>query len=128
MKSGIANIDIMPMACVGLLLVIMMITIAPMVMSHTRTKVNVPMAHTAERKTEDDISIALTREEKLYLQDKPIEKEELGEEIEILLSEDPYRLVVVRADKEVLYDDVLDLLTIAKEAGAKRVACATKKR
>ncbi len=128
MRRGVANIDILPMACVGLLLVIMMINIAPMVMSHTRVPVTVPTANTAERKTEDDISIALTCDGKLYLQDEPVEREELSEEMEILLSEDPYRLVVVRADKEVLYDDVLELLAIAKEAGAKRLACATKKR
>jgi biopolymer transport protein ExbD len=35
---------------------------------------------------------------------------------------------VVRADKDVAYEEVLELLSIAKRAGAKRIACATKKK
>ncbi len=128
LRRGVANIEILPMACVGLLLVIMMIMVAPMVMSHTRVAVDVPPAHTAERKVEDDIAVALTKEGNLFLQDTPIKKEEIFQKIEALVQKDPYRLVVVRADKEVPYEEVLGLLSLAKEAGAKRIACATKKR
>ncbi|MEO0099415.1 MAG: biopolymer transporter ExbD [candidate division WOR-3 bacterium] len=127
-RKGVANIDILPMACIGLLLVVMMIMVAPMVMSHTRIPVNVPSAHTAERKVEDDIAIALTQDGKLFFQDVPITKEAMKEEIRKIIERDPYRLVVVRADKEVLYEDVLELLSLAKGAGAKRIACATKKK
>jgi len=127
-RRGVANIDVLPMACVGLLLVIMMIMTAPMVMSHTRTPVLVPSAHTGERKVEDDIAIAFTLDGRLFLQDQPIKKEDLAEEIQKILARDPYRLVVVRADKDVAYEEVLELLSIAKRAGAKRIACATKKK
>ncbi|MEO0101158.1 MAG: biopolymer transporter ExbD, partial [candidate division WOR-3 bacterium] len=116
-RKGVANIDILPMACIGLLLVVMMIMVAPMVMSHTRIPVNVPSAHTAERKVEDDIAIALTQDGKLFFQDVPITKEAMKEEIRKIIERDPYRLVVVRADKEVLYEDVLELLSLAKGAG-----------
>ncbi|MEO0102477.1 MAG: biopolymer transporter ExbD [candidate division WOR-3 bacterium] len=127
-RKGVANIDILPMACIGLLLVVMMIMVAPMVMSHTRVPVVVPSAHTAERKVEDDVAIALTQDGRLFLQDVPIDKKAIGEAIAKIISQDPYRLVVVRADKEVFYDDVLEILSLAKQAGAKRIACATKKK
>jgi biopolymer transport protein ExbD len=144
-----ASIDILPMACVGLLLVIMMIMTAPMVMTHNSTPVTVPQTHTAERKTEQDIIITLTKDDKVYLNDQPIgeadfKKEsegnpksaagipnsvrvDLEDQLDELISKDPYCLVVVRADKDVFHKDVLDLIAIAKQAGATRIACATKK-
>jgi biopolymer transport protein ExbD len=122
-----ANIDILPMACVGLLLVIMMIMTAPMVMTHSNTPVEVPKTHTAERKTEEDIVVTLTVDNKLYLNDQPINKSDLEDQLDQLLTKDQYCLVVVRADKDVLHKDVLDIIAIAKRAGAARIACATKK-
>jgi biopolymer transport protein ExbD len=122
-----SNIDILPMACVGLLLVIMMIMTAPMVMTHSNTPVTVPLTHTAERKTEEDIVITLTKEGNIYLNDEPTNKFNLITHLNQMIKNDPYRLVVVRADKDVFHKDVLDLIAIAKQAGAVRLACATKK-
>lgn len=123
-----ANLDILPMACVGLLLVIMMIMTAPLVMTHSNTPVTVPQTHTAERKTEDDVVITLTRDGSLFLNDEPTNHSNLENQIDKLLSKDRYLLVVVRADKDVFHKDVLDLIAIAKKAGALRIACATKKK
>ncbi len=123
-----SNIDILPMACVGLLLVVMMIMTAPMVMSHNNVPVTVPQTHTSERKTEEDVVISLTKDGSLFLNDQPTIRSELEEKLRKQIMIDQYCLVVVRADKDVLHKDVLDLLAIAKQAGAVRIACATKKR
>jgi len=122
------NINILPMACVGLLLVVMMIMTAPMIMSHNNVPVTVPQTHTSERKTEEDIVISLTKDGSLFLNDQPTIRAELEEKLRKRIIVDQYCLVVVRADKDVLHKDVLDLLAIAKQAGAVRIACATKKR
>lgn len=122
-----SSIDILPMACVGLLLVIMMIMTAPMTMTHTSTMVTVPLTHTSERKTEEDVTITLAMDGKLYLNDQPTDKLNLNTQLNQMIKKDPYCLVVVRADKDVFHKDVLDLIAIAKQAGAIRIACATKK-
>ncbi|MEO0097599.1 MAG: biopolymer transporter ExbD [candidate division WOR-3 bacterium] len=124
----ISNINVLPVACVGLLMVIMMIMVAPMVISYSKTPVDVPKANTAERKVENEIVISFTKDKKLYLNDTPLSLHILKEEIEDELEEDPYRLVVIRADKEVSYGEVISIIAIAKEAGAKRIACSTKKK
>lgn len=124
----VLNINVLPVACVGLLMVIMMIMVAPMVISFSKTPVDVPQANTAERKVENEIVISLTKDKKLYLNDEPISLNILKEEIEDNLEEDPYRLVVIRADKEVNYGEVISIIALAKEAGAKRIACSTKKK
>lgn len=91
------------------------------------TMVTVPLTHTSERKTEEDVTITLTIDGKLYLNDQPTNKLNLINHLDEMLKKDPYCLVVVRADKDVYHKDVLDLIALAKQAGATRIACATKK-
>jgi biopolymer transport protein ExbD len=122
-----ANIDILPMACVGLILVLAMMILAPLVMTHTQTKVDVPRAHTSEIKTEENLTITYTIEGRLLINDIEILGEELGQVVAEELERDPYQLVIVRADKGVLHNDVLDILASVKKVGAKRIACATKR-
>ncbi|MGB3479130.1 MAG: biopolymer transporter ExbD [bacterium] len=122
-----ANIDILPMACVGLILVLVMMIIAPLVMTHTQTLVDVPKAHTSEIKTEENLTITYTIEGRLLVNDIEILPEELGQVIAEELKRDPYQLVIVRADKDVLHNDVLEILASMKKVGAKRIACATKR-
>jgi biopolymer transport protein ExbD len=122
-----ANIDILPMACVGLILVLVMMIMAPLVMTHTQTQVDVPKAHTSEIKTEENLTITYTIEGQLLVNDIEILPEELGQVIAKELERDPYQLAIVRADKDVLHNDVLEILASMKKVGAKRIACATKR-
>ncbi len=122
------NLDILPMACVGLILVLVMMVVAPMVLTHNSTPVDVPQTHTAERKTENDLTITYTADGRLYFNDQAVANfDELQDRIAGEISRDPYVLVVVRADKECFHSSVLDILACARRAGAVRIACATKK-
>lgn len=121
------NVDILPMACVGLILVLVMMILAPMVMTHTQAVVDVPSAHTAETKTEENLTVTYTTGGHLLVNDVEILPEQLTDIIAIELEKDPYQLVIVRADKDVLHNDVLDILAKVKKVGAKRIACATKR-
>jgi biopolymer transport protein ExbD len=126
--KGPANIDILPMAAVGLIMVLIMMVVSPMVISRNSTPLNLPMTHTSERKVENDINITYTVDGKLVIDDKPAaDYQELESILEAALVKDPYMLVVVRADKECLHSNVLDLLACARRAGALRIACATKR-
>ena len=123
-----ASIDILPMAAVALILVLVMMVIAPMVMAHNDTPVTVPMTHTSERKVEENTTITYTVDSRLLLDDVPYDHMfELENKLEMELVRDPYLLVVIRADKDVLHADVLDLLALARRAGGLRIACATKR-
>jgi biopolymer transport protein ExbD len=122
------NLDILPMACVGLILVLVMMMISPMVITHSSTPVNVPAAHTGQREVQNDISIVLTRTGDYFFNDEPVATlAEVGNRIAAEVASDPYILVVVRADKECYGNQVLDILSAAKKAGAVRIVCATKK-
>ncbi|MBM3313723.1 biopolymer transporter ExbD [candidate division WOR-3 bacterium] len=122
------NLDILPMACVGLILVLVMMMISPLVVTHTRTPVHVPAAHTGQREVQNDITIVLTKHGEYLLNDEPVPNlAQASRLVAARLARDPYVLVVIRADKECYASQVLDVLSAAKQAGATRIVCATKK-
>lgn len=125
---GPTNIDILPMAAVGLIMVLIMMVVSPMVVTRNSTPVDVPMTHTSERKVENDITITYASNGQLLLDDKPIANyDELQSTLQAMVMRDPYVLVVVRADKSCLHSNVLDVLACVRRAGALRIACATKR-
>ncbi|MBM3332781.1 hypothetical protein FJY68_13200, partial [candidate division WOR-3 bacterium] len=96
--------------------------------SHTRTPVDVPEAHTGQREVQNDISIILTQTGQYLFDDEPVATlEEVGSLVAAQVARDPYVLVVIRADKQCYGNQVLDVLSAAKKAGAARIVCATKK-
>lgn len=126
MKS--ASIDILPMAAIGLILVLVMMVIAPMTMAHNDTPVTVPLARTAERKVEENVTISYTLARELLVNDVPaLDLAAVENRLEQEIARDPYVLVVVRADRDILHSEVLDILAMARRAGALRIACATKR-
>jgi biopolymer transport protein ExbD len=120
------NIDVLPLAAVGLILVILMVVMAPMVTTHADTAVDVPQAHTEERQVEEDIAVTLTRDGHLFLNDREISPDQLVDGLKTELTKDPYKLTIVRADRDVLHADVLEILAACRRAGALRMACATR--
>jgi biopolymer transport protein ExbD len=122
------NLDILPMACVGLILVLVMMMISPMVVTHTRTRVAVPAAHTGQREVQNDVSIVVTQSGQYLFDDEPVATlADIGNKVAAAVTGDPYILIVIRADKECYGNQVLDVLATAKRAGAARIVCATKK-
>ena len=122
------NLDILPMACVGLILVLVMMMISPMVVTHSTTPVTVPEAHSGEREVQNDISIVLTQAGEYFFNDKPVTTlEQVDSLVAAEVARDPEILVVIRADKRCYGNQVLDVLSAAKKAGARRIVCATKK-
>lgn len=122
------NLEILPVAAVGLVLVLIMMVISPLVVSRNGTPVTLPQTHTSERKVENNVTVTYTVDGRLLLDDVPMRSlDELGDSIAKQTNKDPYVLVVVRADKDVLHSAVLDILATVRHAGALRIACATKR-
>ncbi|MEA3312384.1 MAG: biopolymer transporter ExbD [candidate division WOR-3 bacterium] len=124
---------ITPMAGMALIVVVMMMMTATQLLTHEETPVEVPRANTMERKTEDNLTIALIgtmynpEDRKLYLNDSLMPLPYIERRIQQKMSEDPFYLIVIRADKSAPSQWVMDLLTMVKGAGAQRIALSTKR-
>lgn len=71
------------------------------------------------------ISITLLKEKKIYLNSEEVTKERLGAGIAALLASDADQQLVIRADKDLLLQEVVEILDLAKGAGATRLFIAT---
>lgn len=122
------NIDITPLVGVALILVIVFVVTSPLIMAPTDMNLDLPKAATIEAKSESNITISLAKDGVLALNEDKLLKKDLQKALQQKLAVDQKRLVVIRADKEIEHKHILELLSIAKDAGAQNIALATVQR
>jgi biopolymer transport protein ExbD len=125
----ITKVNVTPIIDVALVLVIILLVTAPL-MSVADLPVNLPQAATREAEDERNVSITLGSDGRLAVDERAVRIEELRAAVAARLAEggNPEVLVVVRADSDASYDQVQELLTAARQAGAKRLAIATRQK
>lgn len=128
MNSPISKIDITPLVGVALILVIVFLVTSPLMMTNAIMEIDLPKAKTIEAKSQSNITIFFSKNHEIALNEIRVSFSLLGKALKNLVEKYPERLVVICADKNVTHKQVLDLLSIAKKAGANRIAVATLQR
>lgn len=88
-------------------------------------KVHLPKAVSSDTESSNRIYITITREGTLYLNQQPVLKGEIGIQLTALFSENPNKLVVIQADKNLTLEQTIEIIDIAKVAGAEKFMIAT---
>ena len=88
-------------------------------------RVRLPEAASKEEEPKRDLVLILTRDNQLYLDNDPLQLNELGVRLQERLRDRHDGVVIIKADKEVLHGRVVEVMDIAKGAGAGRLAIAT---
>ena len=88
-------------------------------------KVNLPKAITGQVESKDRVYLTITKKDMLYLNNQPVLKSELGGRLTELLKDQPEKLVVIQADKELTLETAIEIVDIAKMAGAEKFMIAT---
>lgn len=89
---------------------------------------SLPKASTSSAKTIEPVTISLTSTHKMYINEREIKKTDLPQEIQNLVIKIPEQAFVVRASKDVIYNDVIEILDELKVGGAKFVSVATERK
>lgn len=122
--DSISQINITPLVDVMLVLLIIFMVTAPIL----QQGVNVDLPEvTAGPLTgrDDQLVVAVTREGKLHLNDSPLKVEELGQKLAAILKVRPDREVYLRADKNVPYGKVVEVMAAVRNAGVKKLGMVT---
>jgi len=92
--------------------------------------VSLPRAETADPQTWGDRSLVVTLESDggVYLNKEAVARGSLAEKIRGRLAERPDLIVVINADEGIRHGDVVAAMDAAKNAGAARMAIATRPR
>ena len=118
------EIDLMPAISLALIVLLILLLISPF-LGQSRIKVDLPRASTSEIGEEQKITITLSRDGQISVDEKLISLEKLKPVLSQRFKIDPYNLMVIKADKNISYGEVETVLEIAKESGAGRIAIAT---
>ena len=131
-ESVVAEINITPLTDVFLvLLIIFMVTstaiVESEVASRTGVKVALPRAQAAGpvTKKRTDPILTVTKTNELYLFNKKVEASNLESEIRKALQDAGSETLLLRGDKSVMLGAAVDVMSIAKKAGAKNIAILT---
>ena len=86
---------------------------------------NLPSASTSTAKSIEPITITLTTSHKLYIDNREISPDRLSQEVQAIVETTPRQAFVIRAAKDVYYNEVIALLDMLKVNGAKYISVAT---
>jgi biopolymer transport protein ExbD len=109
----------------AVLLLLIFFMISSSFVAQPGIKVNLPKAVTAERKEPEDITLAITKEDILYLNNQRIALQDLWGRLLHLQNQGRVGFLIIKADKAVSHGRVVEVMDIAKQAGVERLAIAT---
>ena len=86
---------------------------------------NLPSTSTSTAKSSEPIIITLTTSHKFYIDNREISADNLSQEVQDIVRTTPRQAFVIRASKDVYYNEVIALLDMLKVNGAKYISVAT---
>ncbi|MCX5693569.1 MAG: biopolymer transporter ExbD [Candidatus Omnitrophica bacterium] len=122
----IAEINITPFTDVILVLLIIFMITTPLILQ-SNIRVNLPSSVSGEPLEQTrQISVMVTNEGMIYLDNKPTSKKALKVDVSRLHQANPNLEVVLFSDRMVRFKDLVALLDIFNELGIKNLNIATK--
>ena len=87
--------------------------------------INLPQGKASEMTEQQSRSISLNLDRQLYLDDVPVSRDELVSAMADTAIAEPHTTVYVRADRELPYGAVVDVMKILHDANITRMALVT---
>ncbi|HEY2905134.1 MAG TPA: biopolymer transporter ExbD [Vicinamibacterales bacterium] len=125
-KGGVkSDINVTPLCDVMLVLLIIMMIVAPLLQQGVSVKLPQATNTTDKPETQDQTVVAISANKEVYLNAKPIREGELGQKVTELLENKKEKIVVIRADQDVLYSAVMAAMDQLRQAGVEDIGLIT---
>ena len=111
--------------CMFLLLVFFIYSMLSMVL-HRGIKIDLPEARTAPVHKEDYLSISVTKNGEIYLEQAPVTLEELGGRLRRSKAARQDLKVFIGGDREARYEQVIQIMDLLRQVRISQVALETK--
>ncbi len=123
-KRVVSDINITPFTDVVLVLLIIFMITTPMLSQH-EIKINLPQSAEATERTEDKIiEVSIDKDGFIYLNKNQMHKVYFEKAIKDEIKKYPDRPVVIKGDKDIKYETVVEVMDKAKKAGVSRFGLA----
>ena len=122
-QTTLAEINMIPFIDIVLVLLIIFMVTAPVIQSGI--EVNVPKTQVVREIAEEKLIVSIDKEQKLYLQNDPVNVNQLGDKIREKLLDPTRQSVYLRADQSVPFQTFATVLDHLKIAGIENVSIVT---
>jgi biopolymer transport protein TolR len=123
-QDNISQINVTPLVDVMLVLLVIFMVTAPILQQGVNVDLPEVAAGPLEGKDEQ-LVVAITRDGKVQLNDTTFKVEDLGRKLTAIIRERPDRVVYLRADKNVPYGKVIEVIAAVRNAGVRKVGMVT---
>ena len=120
-RGVMSEINVTPLVDVMLVLLIIFMVTAPLLQQGI--DVNLPKAKGKDMPPEERISLVIKRDQGLYMNDNRVSLDELRQKLEAISKQNPD--VFLKADKDVPYGFVVEVMGEIKEAGIEKLGMVT---
>jgi biopolymer transport protein TolR len=123
-QDSISQINITPLVDVMLVLLVIFMVTAPILQQGV--SVDLPEVTAAPLVgSEEQLVVVVTREGKVQLNDTSIKIDDLGKKLSAIMTVKPDRQVYLRADKNVPYGKVVEVMAAVRLAGVRKLGMVT---
>jgi len=119
LSSSLSEINVTPLVDVMLVLLIIFMVTAPMMQSGIQ--VNLPAAETPGNPSSGGLVLTVTKDHYIYMDDQVINLFLLESRIKNYFIGNQKKIVFIKADKDVNYGYVIDVMDVLKKAGVETV-------
>ena len=121
----VSEINIVPLVDISLVLLIIFMVTANYIMTSSLT-IDIPQAsHAKQIQPADTVTISVSREGPVYVDNKLVTSAELGKRMKAKFQENPGIAVIISADRNVNFKNVVNILDLLSEIGISRLNIAT---
>ena len=122
-ETTLAEINMVPFIDIVLVLLIIFMVTAPVLQSGI--EVNVPQTQVVREISEEKLVVTIDKKQEIYLQNDPVNINELGSKIREKLLDPTRQSVYLRADQTVPFQTFASVLDHLKLAGIENVSIVT---
>lgn len=125
-----AEINVVPYIDVMMVLLVIFMITAPMLTQGVKVELPQAASDPVDDRDQEPVIITVDAEQRYYIDvggdpEQPLPASVVSERVRKILAQNPSKMLLVRGDKNVDYDTVVQLMVLLQEAGATSVGLVT---
>ena len=122
-ENALSRINIVNFVDVALTLVIILLMISPIV--EQGMEVKLPVSSVSKMAIEKSIVITIGKQGKIFLANQEMDIQRLQDFVRTKILKDPDTSVVIKGDRAITYQELVNVLDVLKRADVKKIGLAT---